>query len=369
MHFINSTAPFGSPLAGLPFLRAAASRRASSWDRTGGNVDYISVEPGQNALLGELDGPGCVRHIWIASNSADRHFLRKVILRVFWDDEPLPSVECPLGDFFGVGHARVNHFASLPVNMVTGPRVIGDNRAAMNCFFPMPFAQGARFEIRNDSDQPLDQLYFNIDYETYSSLDDRLGRFHAQWRRENPTVAVSTTPTTTDPPGNAGRNLTVDQNHSYPEKNLSTDQNYVILEAEGWGHYVGCLLNVTNVNAFHQGTPWFGEGDDMIVIDGEPWPPRLHGTGTEDYFLAAWGLPGMYSMPYHGVTCGTDSWNSAGQWSMYRFHVEDPVYFRESIRVTIEHGHANNQSNDYSSVAYWYQAEPHKPFPALSIGD
>ena len=369
MPFIKSAAPFGSPLAGLPFLRDAASRRVSSWDRTGGNADFVTVAPGDTALLGELTGPGCVRHIWITSKSGDPQFLRRIILRVFWDGEPTPSVECPLGDFFGVGHARVNHFASMPVNMVTGPRVIGENRAAMNCFFPMPFAESARLEVTNDSDLPVDHLYFNIDYETYSSLDERLGRFHAQWRRESPTEAVVEMSTPAGRPSKSGSSLAVEQDQIYPEKNLSTDQNYVILDAEGWGHYVGCLLNVTNVNAFHQVHPWFGEGDDMIVVDGEPWPPRLHGTGTEDYFLAAWGFPGKYSMPYHGVTCGDDAWTSAGQWSMYRFHVEDPVCFRESIRVTIEHGHANNQSNDYSSVAYWYQAEPHKPFPALSVGD
>ena len=120
--------------------------------------------------------------------------MRKIILRIFWDGEPTPSVECPLGDFFGVGHGRVNHFASLPLNMVTGPRVIGDNRAAMNCFFPMPFAESARLEVRNFSELPVDHLYFNIDYETYGSLDDRLGRFHAQWRQENPTQARLETP-------------------------------------------------------------------------------------------------------------------------------------------------------------------------------
>ena len=196
MPFIKSAAPFGSPLAGLPFLRDAASRRVSSWDRTGGNADFVTVAPGDTALLGELAGPGCVRHIWITSKSDDQDSLRKIILRIFWDGEPTPSVECPLGDFFGVGHARVNHFASMPVNMVTGPRVIGNNRAAMNSFFPMPFAESARLEVRNDSNLPVDHLYFNIDYETYSSLDDRLGRFHAQWRQENPTEAASETPVT-----------------------------------------------------------------------------------------------------------------------------------------------------------------------------
>ena len=104
----------------------------------------------------------------------------------------------------------------------------------------------------------------------------------------------------------------------------------------------------------------------MIFIDGEKWPPSLHGTGTEDYFCEAWGYPsGEYSAPYHGISLGNDTREWSGKWSMYRFHIEDPIRFKKSIRVTIEHGHANNQSNDYSSVAFWYQFEPHKNFKVL----
>jgi hypothetical protein len=129
---------------------------------------------------------------------------------------------------------------------------------------------------------------------------------------------------------------------------------------------VGCVLSVDNFNAFHQNHTWFGEGDDMIFIDGEQWPPSLHGTGTEDYFCEAWGFPsGEYSAPYTGVSVGRDTQNWSGKWSLYRFHIEDPVHFRKSIRVSIEHGHANDQGNDYSSVAYWYQTEPHRPFAPL----
>jgi len=123
---------------------------------------------------------------------------------------------------------------------------------------------------------------------------------------------------------------------------------------------------VDNFNANHQNYTRFGEGDDMIFVDGESWPPSLHGTGTEDYFGEAWGFPsGEYSGPYTGVSLGKDVIGWSGKWSLYRFHIEDPVYFRESVRVTIEHGHANDQGNDYSSVAYWYQAEPHMPFAPL----
>lgn len=147
--------------------------------------------------------------------------------------------------------------------------------------------------------------------------------------------------------------------------NRSDRDNYVILEAEGDGVYVGCNLNVDVFE--RQGNDWYGEGDDMIVIDGEPWPPRLHGTGTEDYFGTAFGPWHPYHAPYHGLTVysGDDSWPFRGKNSMYRFHIEDPIRFRKSIRVSIEHGEQNALSNDYSSTAYWYQHEPHRPFPPL----
>jgi hypothetical protein len=151
-----------------------------------------------------------------------------------------------------------------------------------------------------------------------------------------------------------------------PGKNTTGDDNYVILDTEGKGHYVGCVLNIDNFDASNQEYTWPGEGDDMFFIDGEEWPPSLHGTGTEDYFNAAWGFPsGEYAGPYHGVSLGSDVQEHFGKWSLYRFHIEDPIRFNKSIRATIEHGHANDQGNDYSSVAYWYQLEPHKPLPEL----
>jgi hypothetical protein len=130
---------------------------------------------------------------------------------------------------------------------------------------------------------------------------------------------------------------------------------------------VGCNLSIDHINPVPNFS-WFGEGDDMIFIDGDT-KPTLYGTGTEDYFCMAFGYPsGQVSMPYHGIslagpTEGIDSYS--GKWTMYRFHVEDPMQFQKSIRVTIEHGHANVHADDYSSVAYWYQSEPHEPFPAI----
>jgi len=146
--------------------------------------------------------------------------------------------------------------------------------------------------------------------------------------------------------------------------NPTGEGNYVILEADGRGHYVGCNLHIDVFE--RQVNDWYGEGDDMIFVDGEPFP-SIHGTGTEDYFCMAYCPRTEYSAPYHGLILysGTPEWPWAGKNSMYRYHIEDPIHFRKSIKVTIEHGHANKLSNDYSSTAYWYQLEPHKPFPPL----
>ena len=139
------------------------------------------------------------------------------------------------------------------------------------------------------------------------------------------------------------------------------------MEAAGAGHYAGCNVSVDHINPI-PGFGWFGEGDDMIFIDGER-EPSLIGTGTEDYFCAAWGYPGGHnSMPYHGISLAGPTDGPApysGKWTMYRYHIEDPVMFTKSIKVTIENGHGNAHANDYSSVGYWYQSEPHAAFPAL----
>ena len=139
----------------------------------------------------------------------------------------------------------------------------------------------------------------------------------------------------------------------------------MILEARGKGHFVGCHLDV---DCYRRGKmDWYGEGDDMIVIDGEVWPPRLHGTGTEDYFNTAYCPSEEFCTPFHGITVnsGNSEWRWKGKNSLYRYHIVDPIYFEKSICVSIEHGHANSQSNDYASTAYWYQSEPHAEFPGL----
>jgi hypothetical protein len=348
----------GTSLGDLPRLRDYRRRRISSWDVSGGNFDWWDFDSGQTRRIAEVRGAGCIKHIWMTIKCAEEFYPRKILLRMWWDGENRPSVEVPVGDFFGIGHGVIKNFTSLPLTM--SPR----RGAAFNSFFPMPFAQGARIELINEC-EGMCSVWFYVDYEEYDELEQGLGRFHAQWRRENPTESwgeprlVWTLATSVT---EYGRTI-------WETPNLDGEGNYVILEAEGKGHYVGCHLDVDCFQL--EKNPWYGEGDDMIFVDGEPWPPRLHGTGTEDYFCNAFGFPEVFNAPYFGVNLSMyDGVQDAeegliGKNSVYRFHIEDPINFEKSIKVTIEHGHANNLSFDYSSTAYWYQTEPHAPFPEM----
>ena len=310
------------PLDELSRLRDAHSARASSYDRSGGNADARPIAPGDTLELADLKGPGCIRHIWMTIASDEESFLRKLALRMYWDGEADPSVEAPIGDFFGVGHGIVTHYVSLPLAMITS--------RGFNCYFPMPFNQSARITVTNDGERPVGAFYFQVDYETYDQpLDADAAYFHARWHRENPTQATDGSPNTTGA------------------------ENYVILEARGRGHYVGCNYSVHQLSG-----GWWGEGDDMIFLDGEELPSII-GTGSEDYFNAAWGFAHEYDGPFLGCTVVGRPEPLQGKTCVYRYHLLDPVRFTKSIRVTIEHGHANDRSDDVSSCAYWYQAEPH----------
>jgi Protein of unknown function (DUF2961) len=351
-------------LANLARIRNYKSCRLSSWDRSGGNMDAVQVMPGASVVLGEISGAGCVKHIWMtmASLPAERPELRQTVLRMFWDGEASPSVEVPLGDFFGIGFGLRRNFVSLPLQM--SPQ----KGRGFNCWFPMPFTAGARFEIENQGEHQR-IVFFYIDYEEHDAIDADLGRFHAWWNRTNPTAGTASEHGYTradygysaSRPAGAGIGI----GGPWQRPNLTGERNYVILDVAGRGHYVGCNLNVDVFE--RQVNDWYGEGDDMIFIDGEPWPPRLHGTGTEDYFNTAFCPTQEYSAPYHGITVysGSEAWPWGGKNSMYRFHIEDPIRFEHSIRVTIETGHDNALANDYSSTAYWYQIGRSAPLPPL----
>ncbi len=351
---------FGS-LANLARLRDFERRRVSSWDRSGGNRDFLPLAPGERSSFAELEGAGCIKHLWMTTLALppEEHELCGLVLRAFWDGEESPSVEVPLGDFFGVGFGLRRNFVSLPLQMSP------EDGRGMNCWFPMPFAAGARLEIENQgSHQRI--VYFYVDYESYGALDPELARFHACWNRTPRSAGLARERGYTAADyADLGARL----RGPWAEPNLTGERNYVILDVRGRGQYVGCVLNVDVFE--RQLNDWYGEGDDMIFVDDESWPPRLHGTGTEDYFNTAFCPTQEYSAPYHGITVysGTPDWPWSGKNSMYRFHVEDPIRFERSIRVTLETGHANTLANDYSSTAYWYQAgrtAPRPPLPPLA---
>jgi len=292
------------------------------------NWDNYNVPPGGTHVLMEETGPGLITHIWITflgpepqgwapRGSADH---QEIMLRMYWDGDSRPAVEAPLGDFFANGFGQRSEVLSLPV-VVEG----GDS---YNCYWRMPFRKSARIEVENQSDKPLSLLYFNIDWIKLDRLPADVPYFHAQYRQEYP---------------------------------VEKGKDYVLLETTGKGHYVGTVL------AAHFRSPaWFGEGDEKIYIDGEA-KPSIWGTGTEDYFLSAWGLQ-KAGTPYFGVPF-YDERGVGGHTSAYRWHIADPVVFNTGIKVTIEHwgwmspdenpDYASNSWNeredDYASVAFWYQ--------------
>ena len=346
----------GSPMAGaqqasapeelfaLARLRSYKNRRSSSWDRTGGNADAVPVEPGQTATLLDVTGAGVITHIWFTINSPDPMHLKNLILRAWWDGETSPSVEAPIGDFFGLGLGEyyVYQSALLAVAPVK----------ALNAYFQMPFAGRARVTVTNEGKFATRSLYYAIDYVALPSLPEGLGRFHAQYRQAAPCKGWTNDWVNNGSPGINSR------------KNLDGVDNYVFLDAEGHGHFVGVAHAVEqNQNG------WFGEGDDMIFIDGDTMP-TINGTGTEDYYNGAWDF-GLQAFGYqhNGAPYIVDPERIGGRYCLYRWHIESPIAFEKSIRVTIEHGHANHRSDNFYSTAFWYQTEPHAPFPALPAAE
>ena len=336
-------------------VKKAKTGRFSSWDKTGRNQDYWQIPAKSSAILADIKGPGCITHIWMTQ---ENHY-RESLLKITYDNAKYPSVLVPLGDFFCLGHSIVSSFQSLlftastPVIVSTPVNNQFNAGCALNCYVPMPFRQRAVVELINESTERHCQ-YFYIDYETYDKYEDELGYFHAEWRRENPF-------------GGWGDEITDTSEADIVNKGRTAwENNYVILETKGRGHYIGCNISVTNF----QGT-WWGEGDDMIWVDGYKWPPDLHGTGSEDYLNQAWAVQdNAYlrngSSIFEGNTLPLLKGKLlragivGGYQTSYVFHIENPVRFEKEIKVTIEHGHGNHLCNEMSSTAYWYAQKPTK---------
>lgn len=307
-----------SLMADLSKLKTFTAARQSSFDPSGGNADGRQdwpIKPGETRQLAKIEGAGAITHIWTTIASEDPHHLKNLVLRMYWDGETTPSVECPVGDFFGLGHGQYYQYSCYPIQIGT---ING-----LNCFWRMPFANGALITVTNDGPKAVGAYYYYVDYQQYASLPADEGRFHAQYRQQYPCK-----------PG----------------------ENYVFFEATGRGHYVGCNLSIHN-----RVDGWWGEGDDMMYVDGAT-TPTMNGTGSEDYFCGAWCYGPAFSDLFLGCPLRGEHTANA-RWNVYRYHLVDPIPFSTSFKMTIEHGHANDRSDDFSSCAYWYQTEPHAAFP------
>jgi len=338
---LSAQVPAGAGFTNLTTLTDTTTARVSSFDRTGGNSDFRPLAPGETLELANLEGTGIIRHLYFSIWGGD-HYLRDLVLRAYWDGQETPCVEVPFGDFYGLGQERPRFYTSLMVTVNPGDMGVFGT-FGFNSYFPMPYAEGARLTLTNEGDEPVIAVWYQMEYERMDQLPPDTGRLHAVWHRVNKTQPI-------------GENINVTLHDA---KNTTGDDNYVLLDAEGHGTLAGIYLNIDNSIG-----NWYGEGDDMIFIDGESWPPSYHGTGSEEIFGGGACPTAEYAGPYTGYYL-IGNLDFSGKVSMYRWYINDPVRFRKSIRMTIEHGHANNVANDYSSTAFWYQNDPHKPFPPL----
>ncbi len=281
----------------------------------------ITLEPASTTCLADIQGPGVIQHIWITVHPKA---YRDTILRVYWDGETTPSIEAPLGDFFCNGHALRYDVNSLPmaVNPVGG----------FNSYWQMPFRKGARITIENQHSEEIGGFFYQITY-ALTEVPENAAYLHAQWRR-------SLTP------------------REVPE--------HVLVDGiKGQGHYVGTFLAWTQLS-----NGWWGEGEIKFYIDGDDAYPTICGTGTEDYFGGAWGFGSeTYSTPFLGYPLYRKEPGEVPRHGLYRWHIFDPIRFKQDLKVTIQalgwwpNGKYEPLTDDIASVAYWYQMEPHAPFP------
>ena len=289
---------------------------------------FVRIKPGETFTMAEINGPGAIQHIWMTP-TGDWRFS---ILRIYWDDETEPSVECPVGDFFGMGWNAYSPLVSLAVCVNPG--------SAFNCYWVMPFRKKCRITMQNINDADAMTLYYQVDY-TLTDVPADAGYFHAQFRRANP-----------------------DENSVY----------IVVDGLKGKGQYAGVYL-AWGVN----NNGWWGEGEIKFYLDGDTRFPTICGTGTEDYFCGSYNFDreGKYTefcTPYSGlaqVIKPDGAYRSQQRFGLYRWHVMDPIRFDSGLRITIQDlgwrhgGRYLKQKSDIASTCFWYQTEPHVKFPPL----
>jgi hypothetical protein len=318
------------------------SLKQSSYDRTGGNSDRWPIKAGARLEVFNAAGPGMISHIWFTIASPSLQHLKELVLRMHWDGNARPSVETPIGDFFGLNLGEYVIYESEYLACSPG--------RSLNCYFAMPYRKSALVTVTNEGKQDVGSFYSNIDYMTVPGLPADALYFHAQYRQ-----AAPATPSTSDWKTNGDANRLL---------NPDGKNNYVYAETRGRGQLMGVTLGVLQNQDF-----WMGEGDEMIFIDDET-KPLIIGTGSEDYFLGSWNFGGrdgargfahrMYGAPFIALPE-----RAGGRYLCYRWHGDNPVTFTRYLKHTMEHGHANHRADNFYSACYWYQAEPYTDFPAL----
>lgn len=311
------------------------SLKQSSFDKTGGNRDAWPIAPGQTFEVFKSEQPGVITHIWYTIAAQGRDHLKELIMRAYWDGNSKPSVEAPIGDFFGLNLNSYVIYESEYLACSPG--------RSLNCYFAMPYKKSARITVTNEGKGQVGSFYSNIDYQNVDSLPEDSLYFHAQYRQGAPNVAAAFEAAKLNPDGKV---------------------NHVYAETRGSGHLMGVTLGVL------QNTEgWWGEGDDMIFIDDES-KPAIIGTGSEDYFLGSWNFGGRegaqpFSHHMYGAPLIVAPERVGGRYCCYRWHGDNPVTFTKYMKHTMEHGHANDRGDNFYSVGYWYQTTPYTDFPAL----
>ena len=278
-----------------------------------------NINPRQTITLCDINGPGVIRRMWVTM-PAKKENLLGFVLRGYWDGQITPSIEAPIGDFFGCSHGIPKAYQSAVHSMT--------DSAGMSIFLPMPFTKNARFTVTNDSNERNVPFYYAIDYTIKDSLPKDVGRLHVMYRRENPTTL----------------------GHDFQ----------ILPKRKGMGRFVGCVLGIDNADR-----QWWGEGEVKVYLDGDEKFPTIVGTGTEDYIGQAWGFH-KDAFLYGGVSMWEDN-----LFSLYRWHLKDPIYWKKDIRITLQQIGARdgigyfNKQEDVSVAAFWYEPIPSEPLPTM----